>query len=273
MIRSGFAGRVLLLAALALCVPAVQAQQPATGVIKPLDDLKLSMSVAGRLEAVLVQEGQRVKKGVVLLHLDKALEELELSRRQVLLKDRAKLDEAIKRERTLREQLVQARSLADSRTISRKQLDDEELAYSTALADRDALEAAKKREQLEYELARENLARRTLRAPIDGEVVKIHYQPGESVAVHETVLRLVDTSRVRFIGNLDAKQAARIRVGDALGVRFGSEPDSEVRQGRVVFVSPVADLASGLVEVKVEFRNADGAIRPGIIGQIVGGAQ
>lgn len=250
---------------------AAWAQQPATGVIKPMDDLKLSLTVAGRIEAILVREGQRVKKGAVILHLDKNLEELEVSRRLLLLNDRSKLDDALARERTLGGQLEHARRLMESNTISRKQLEDEEIAYSTAVSDRQAMQIAKKREQVEYDLARENLARRFLRAPIDGEIAKIHFQLGESVGVHEPVARLVDTSRVRFTGNVDARAAAAIKVGDMASVRFGPENGGEVRKGKVVFVSPVADLASGLVEVKVEFKNADGSVRPGIVGQIVTG--
>lgn len=262
----------LALLALLLCGathPAALAQQPATGMIKPMDDLKLSLTVAGRIEAILVREGQRVKKGAVILHLDKNLEELEVNRRLLLLNDRSKLDDALARERTLSTQLEHARRLMETNTISRKQLEDEEIAYSTAVSDRQAMQIAKKREQVEYDLARENLARRFLRAPIDGEIAKIHFQLGESVGVHEPVARLVDTSRVRFTGNVDAKAAAAIKVGDLASVRFGSESGGEVRKGKVVFVSPVADLASGLVEVKVEFKNGDGAVRPGIVGQIV----
>lgn len=245
------------------------AQQPATGMIKPMDDLKLSLTVAGRLEAILVREGQRVKKGAVILYLDKNLEELEVSRRLLLLNDRSKLDDAIARERTLKPQIEHARRLLETNTISRKQMEDEEIAYSTAVSDRQAMQVTKKREQVEYDLARENLARRFLRAPIDGEIAKIHFQLGESVGVHEPVARLVDVSRVRFTGNVDVKAAAGIKIGDLASVRFGPEAGGEVRKGKVVFVSPVADLASGLVEVKIEFKNSDGAVRPGIMGQIV----
>ncbi len=245
------------------------AQQVATGVIKPLDDLKLSLTVAGRIEAVPAREGQRVKKGEVILHLDKTLEELEVARRLLLLNDRSKLDEILAREQTLKGQVEHARRLLETNTISRKQLEDEELALSAAASERQAMEVMKKREQVEYDLARETLARRFLYAPIDGEIIKIHYQIGESVAMHEPLVRLVDVSRVRFTGNVSARSAAAIRPGSLLAVRFGDGAGNRTRKGRVVFVSPVADLASGLVEVKVELDNADGAIRPGTIGALV----
>ncbi|MBF0460791.1 MAG: efflux RND transporter periplasmic adaptor subunit [Magnetococcales bacterium] len=249
------------------------AQPPLTGTIKPLDDLKLSLPIAGRIEVILVKEGQPVKKGMELLHLDKSQEELEVKRRQLVWEDHAKLDESRARERILRDQVTSARALLATNTISRKQLEDEELALAAAVSEHQALEAAKQREKVEYDLARDALARRFLHAPMDGVVVKIHFQVGESIAANDTVIRLVDVSRIYFTGNLDSQSALRIQKGDAVKVRFGTDDHAEVRQGNVVFVSPVADLASGLVEVKVEFSNADGTIRPGIVGQILLGTE
>ena len=54
----------------------------------------------------------------------------------------------------------------------------------------------------------------------------------------------------------------------------GQKVDIEVKAGSewikksstIVFVSPVVDQASGLLEVKLEFDNSDGAIRPGVPG-------
>jgi multidrug efflux pump subunit AcrA (membrane-fusion protein) len=39
--------------------------------------------------------------------------------------------------------------------------------------------------------------------------------------------------------------------------------------GRVAFVSPVVEPASGLMMVKVEFPNADGQVRPGVPAAMV----
>ncbi|MBF0612074.1 MAG: efflux RND transporter periplasmic adaptor subunit [Magnetococcales bacterium] len=249
---------------------AVAGEQPLlTGTIKSLDDVKLSFPVAGRLEGVLAKEGQTVKAGDVILHLDKSQEEFEVQRRQVVFNDRAKVEEAVSKERVLKVQVDQARQLFASNTISRKQLEDEELSYNTAAADRKALEAAKKRERIELDAARESLSRRYLRAPMNGVIVKLYFQIGESVGIHEPAVRLVDVSRVYFTGNFDGKWASVIKMGDKVKVRVGTDATSPPRLGTVVFVSPVADLASGLVEIKVEIDNQDGTIRPGVSGQLL----
>ena len=67
-----------------LPVGALQAQPVASGYTQPVQELKLSLTAAGRIEALMVREGDRVRAGQVLLHLDRTLESLEVRRRQLL---------------------------------------------------------------------------------------------------------------------------------------------------------------------------------------------
>jgi multidrug efflux pump subunit AcrA (membrane-fusion protein) len=63
-----------------------------------------------------------------------------------------------------------------------------------------------------------------------------------------------------------------IRAGSSVVLQLGSDTEPIQRLAHLVFVSPVADPASGLVDVMAEFDNADGSIRPGTAGRIVGAA-
>jgi len=265
----------LALAALAwltfavLPVGALQAQPVASGYTQPVQELKLSLTAAGRIEALMVREGDRVRAGQVLLHLDRTLESLEVRRRQLLLQDEVRLMDLRDRERVLTEQVASLRPLLASGGVARKQLEDEELALRAVVAERRMLEAAKQREAVELELAAEAYERRHLRSPINGVVTRIAQRVGESVAPNEPVILVVDVSRVRFLGTVPAAAAGgRLRVGATVTVRLGTEEAARGRSARVVFVSPVADPSSGLVEVIAEFDNLDGAVRPGVAGRM-----
>lgn len=244
------------------------AQQPVTvpGVTQAARDVKLAMTAAGRIESVAVREGDRVRRGQVLLYLDRTLEELEVRRRRLLLADNSRLQELREKEKTLASQVAALRPLLESGGVSRKQLEDEELALGAVVAERNALEASKKREQVELDLAQESYERRHLRSPINGVVSKILLRPGESVGPSEPVLHVVDVSRVRFMGTLPATSGSRLKVGQLVTIKLGT--DMLTRQARVVFVSPVTDAASGLIEVIAEFNNDDGSVRPGISGRL-----
>lgn len=241
----------------------------APGVTQALRDVKLSMTVQGRIETLLVREGQRVARGDELLRLDRTLEDLEVQRRRLLLADTARLNELASKEKVLAEQVQALRPLLQTGGISRKQFEDEELALSNVMSERKALEAAKQREQVELKLAVEAFERRHLRSPMSGVVTKILLREGESVAPNEPVLHLVDTSRVRFMGTVAASLGAQLKAGRTVTVALGLDDKAPTRQARLVFVSPVTDAASGLVEVIAEFDNADGSVKPGISGRIM----
>jgi len=234
-------------------------------------ELKLSVTAAGRIEALPVKEGDRVQKGDLLLHLDRGLEALEVRRREVMLDDNARLQELRSKEVTLAEQVRAARELLRSGGVSRKQVEDEELTLGAIIAERKSIEFAKQRERVELDLAREAFERRHLRSPIDGVITRIVSRIGESVAPHEPVMVVVDIRTGRFSGTVPVAEASRIRVGSTVQLQLGVDSDALLRAARVVFVSPVADPASGLVDVIAEFDNRDGSIRPGIAGRILPG--
>lgn len=246
----------------------VRAQAVATGVTQSVQELKLSMTTAGRVESLLVREGDRVAAGQLLLHLDRSFENLEVKRRRLLLEDRARITDLREREEVLQVQVNQLRPLLAAGGVARKQIEDEEMALRSVVAERRALEAAKQREDVELELALEAYERRHLRSPISGVVTRILQRVGESVTPNEPVVHVVDVSRVRFLGAVPAGASLKLRAGSTVTVRLASDDHVRARAARVVFVSPVADPLSGLVELVAEFDNADGSVRPGVAGRI-----
>ena len=244
----------------------------APGVTQAMRDVKLSVTVAGRIESLLVSEGSRVRQGELLLHLDRTLEQLEVQRRRLLLQDHVRIDELKQKEQVLQQQVQSLLPLLASGGVSRKQVEDEELALSNVVAERRGLEIAKQRERVELDLATEALDKRFLRAPVEGVVTKIGLRDGESVAAHEPAVVLSDASRVRFFGTLPLAETVRLAPRSRVTLRLGPEGRDAVRQAQIVFISPVADPASGLVEFIAEFDNADGSVRPGVTGRLVLGA-
>ncbi len=240
----------------------------APGVTQALKEVKLSVTVAGRIESLVVREGSVVRQGDLLLYLDRRLEELEVRRRMLLVQDRERISELRQKEKILTEQVQSLRPLLATGGVSRKQLEDEEIALGSVSSERRSLEAAKEREMVELLLAQEAYERRHLRAPISGTVTKLAAKEGESIGPSEPVITVVDTSRVRFIAAVPASVGHRLRVGAGVKVELGQEGMFKTRPARLVFVSPVTDPSSGLVEAIAEFDNVDGSVRPGITGRM-----
>ena len=109
---------------------------------------------------------------------------------------------------------------------------------------------------------------RRITAPVNGTITKFLLRPGEWAKPGDPVLMLVDASTVIL----------RVAVphGKVNALQLGFERDVELEKGsatlgatgRITFISPVADPASGLVEVEITIDNSAGAIRPGVRGTI-----
>jgi RND family efflux transporter MFP subunit len=210
------------------------------GITEPYLDVTLSAPVAGIISAEYFKEGQTVKKGDVILELDSKLEEFEAARYKAVM-ERSKGD------------LDSTRVLTQTtKSVSQDELDKKETEYKVASA--------------EHGIAVEQLARRRIVAPFAGSISEITLQTGGACAPYQALVRLVDSSRFYFVGHVEGKAATALRVDQP--VRIQVEGVSGSIQGRICYVSPVVDPASGLARIKAVFDNAEGRIRPGLAAKI-----
>lgn len=238
----------------------------ALGTTEAVQSARLGLSVSGRIARINVKEGDRVSEGQLLLHLDKDAEELELSRRELLFNDQSQLSALRDRQSITKRQVDAAHNLLKQGGLARKLVEDEVMALRAITAELEATLASKAREKVEVDIARQALLARNLRAPFAGVVTKVHLQLGESVPANEPVIVLVDSRRVRFVGAFDQLQARAPKPGQLAKV---SLPTHKNITARIIFVSPVADPSSGLVEVIGEFSNpGPNPVRPGLGGSM-----
>jgi RND family efflux transporter MFP subunit len=214
------------------------------GLTEPILDSTLGTPVNGIVGARKFKEGDFVKRGDVLIELDKSLEELEVARREVVLEPLKADFEASK---FLYEQ--------PKSSMSKELLDKKQSDYKVALA--------------EYELAKEQVRKRLIVAPFDGTITAIFLQVGAACQVEQPILRLVDTRRCYFVCNVEAKAGHSLRIDQKVDLEVESGPSVVLLQGTIGFVSPVVDPASGLMKVKAIFENPDGKIRPGVAGKMM----
>lgn len=133
------------------------------------DKVELTTRVSGVVADVLVKPGQRVKKGAVLLRLDKTVLQArseEASAEQL----RAQADEA-----DARRELERAQELFNRTVSSTSELEAAELRYARAQA---ALSGANARRTI----AQKNLSDADLKAPFNGVVSAVPGRPGTVVA-------------------------------------------------------------------------------------------
>jgi RND family efflux transporter MFP subunit len=83
-------------------------------------------------------------------------------------------------------------------------------AYDESVADRD--------------IAKLNLTRSEVRAPVNGRITNVDLQPGVYVSVGHGVMALVDSDTLRVEGYFEETKLARIHVGDPVAIHLMGEP-------------------------------------------------
>jgi RND family efflux transporter MFP subunit len=230
------------LASLSLLLAQGAEVRSSVGITEAVFDVTLSLPVPGIITSLKVKEGDLVQTNDVLLVLDSRLEELEVERRKCIMDNRkADLDSTQK-------------VFDKSSSVSRDELLKREAEYRVAAA--------------EYAEAEEQLQRRRLLAPGRGVISEIKLRVGEACAAYEPVARLVDPGQCYFISNVEAKQSTRLKSGQVVQIEVEDAGAPIQVQGRLIFVSPVVDSASGLQRVKAVFDNKEGKVRPGLAGKM-----
>lgn len=206
-----------------------------SGITEPCQDVALGFADAGIIHTEFFKEGDTVKKGDVILELDKNLEAIEVKRTQAIMEQNKMVYDS-----TL--QLYQT-----TKSVSQEDLDKATAEYHVATA--------------QYQTAVQQLANRQLVAPFSGVITEIALKPGAVVAPYEPFVRLVDTSRCFFTGHVDGVAAAQLQLDQPVKITMNG---GQVVSGKICFISPVVDAASGLARIKAVFDNPDGKIRPGL---------
>jgi RND family efflux transporter MFP subunit len=229
------------------------------GVLAPLPgkDVKVGALVPGRVDRVFVAEGDAVKSGQALAHVE--AEPL----RQNVSQAQAQREHASAELQNAKTKLERAERLYRDGIAAKQEVDDARAAVVAA-------ESGLKSAQATGGIAGVQLERATLRAPIDGVVAAILVPAGQPVDGNGTpVIEVADTK----VLDLRAPVSAA-RVGD---VSVGQRAELDVEgvgtvAGAVEAIAPLVDPTTNTVVVRVRVPNDDGRLRGGMFarGAILG---
>ncbi|MGB6135638.1 MAG: efflux RND transporter periplasmic adaptor subunit [Shewanella sp.] len=185
-----------------------QQMQTYTGTIRSANTTGIGFELAGKLNSIVVDSGDTVKKGQVLAQLDIDLliaekQQLEAS----LLQTQADIDLA---KSTLR----RTEKLKTQNYVSAQQLDETQQQVISLQANQKRIEASLSATNLKLEKS-------TLLAPFDGTISQRYHNLGEVIALGSPVFTLIGNSQaVAYIGvpvdvaqQLTTQQHVDVRVG------------------------------------------------------------
>ncbi|MDJ0787470.1 MAG: efflux RND transporter periplasmic adaptor subunit [Myxococcota bacterium] len=225
-----------------------------TGELKAKEEAAIASEVAGRITAVLADEGSAVEAGAVLLEIDPERRQLDLA------SARARIAEMEASLADMQREQQRILALHKKGIASDSQLDAAETALSLARSRHDAAKAG-------LGVARRALADSSVRAPFAGFVARRHVSRGEFVQPATPLFDLVALDPIEAEFTLPERDSSRVQVGQQVRVEVAPHP-GEVFEGRVSLISPTIDARTRTLRVEAEIENADGRLRPGLFARV-----
>lgn len=263
-------------------------------------DVNVAAEVGGKVREIRVQEGSQVARGDTLVIIDDA--EYQIQLRQALANlssfDLAyrlaaagsRQEDIIQAEAAYRNaeaDLVRMKTLLASQTVTQKQYDDASARaiaaeqtyrkFKTGLRPEE-VEAAKARREsaaAQADLLRKKVRDCRLVAPSGGTVTLLGIEPGELAVPGMTLLRLTYLDKVKLTIYVGETDLGRIVLGQPAKVSIDAFGADRIFEGRVVYISPVAEFTPKNVQtkeertklvfgVKIEVENPEHALKPGL---------
>ncbi len=266
----GLLAPLLLIVSSALGLSAQAAPTEFTGLIVPRHDLMLSIGVAGAVTRVPVVVGQQVRQGDLMLQVDDRMQDLEAQRRRQIFEDLSEIKAARDRLRIFTPLFQDSkRAFESGGSVSREELSRLELDWSAAQSRVEQLEIQKRRERIEFDIAEQERMQRRLIAPVNGIVTKVDIELGEWARPGEPVMQLIDADVSYLRVNVTPGALRGLRADQTLEIRFDPVLRLAPVKGRLSFISPATDPASGLTELRVSFQNPAWRVPPGVKGSVL----
>lgn len=200
--------------------------------------------IPGRVTEIDVVAGDRVTAGARLARFESA----DLGGAQAdLLSVRARATAA-------RHDVERKRLLVEEGIASQRSAQQAEAEYASLKAELDAAEQRVR--ALGGRSAKRRLGVFELRAPIDGEVVRVEVQRGESVDPNHTAFELADLSSVWVELSLFERDLSRVSIGDVVSLHPRGD-DRPPLSGVIEHVGRVLDEGTRTAPVRVVVDNGD----------------
>jgi len=222
----------------------------ATGSVVPRKEIEIKPKVSGIIEELYVEPGQSVKKGDIVAKVKIIPNMVSLNNAESRL-NRAKIGlENSKRNYDRQKQLF------DQNVISRNDFESYELTYLNAMEEVESAEN-------NLELIREGQTKETgnetntlIRSTIDGMVLDVPVEEGNSVIESNTfndgttIASVADMGEMIFKGNIDETEVGKIREGMNLILTIGAI-EEESFNARLEHISPKGVEENGAIQFEI----------------------
>lgn len=231
----------------------VELYHEATGTVRALTVSSVSSRVMGAVTAVHVREGQRVRKGQLLISIDdRDLRARVTAAEQAYNEAEQAQSSALSQKELAAKTYERYKKLHDERAVSTQELDNVATAKSVAEHEYERISAMLRRTEAGLNEAKVYLGFASVASPVDGVVSQKMIDSGSMAAPGMPLIAVEDDSVYKVEVNLDESLLDVVKAGMVADVEISGAPFPAT--GKVVEVVPVVDPLSRsfVVKLKVE---------------------
>ena len=210
------------------------------GSIRAEKDAMVSPETMGQIKNIYVKEGDKVRKGQLLVSLNSSVTESTIQEVKTSLE---LATETYSKQKELWEQNIGT-----------------EMQYLQAKNQRESLES-----RLKTLEAQKNMT--LLRAPFDGVIDNISMKAGELASVGREILHIVNLSEMKVYGDVSESYLPNIHKGDFAEVTFPIYDDMKV-EANIHRIGQVIDEKSRTFRIEIKLENLEEKLRPNMITKI-----
>jgi len=224
-------------------------------------EVNLGFKAAGRLSALVVDEGQRVMKGDRLAELDSA------EMKNIVAQNRAAVEVVEAEQERSHKDYERAVALVEKEVIPPQQLDAAKKSYDATIAQLRQTRAA-------LAASQDRLRDMVITAPVSGVVLRKNSEAGETVAAGAAVYTLGDLENPWIRVYVKEDKLGLVKLGQKAEVMTDSFP-KKTYLGIVTMISSEAEFTPKNVQtqeervklvfaLKVSVKNENGELKPGM---------
>jgi len=239
----------------------VQQKVTGSGQIRPAVEVKISAQVAGKIVKLNTKEGDRVKKGALLVALDPSQYLAAVERAESLLLA------AKANEKKALSDLTRGDELYQKKLVSKAELESVQAGHESAVSSRMQAKASLKE-------TNDALAKTKLYATMDGVVTRLNKENGEmaiGAQFQEDVIMIVsDLSVMESVVQIDENDVINISLNDSAIVELDAFADTTFKGMVTEIANSAITIGRGTqeqvtnFEVTITLTSPDERFRPGM---------
>ena len=245
----------------------------ATGKLAPINQVDVGSELSGTIEAVLVDDNDRVSKGQIMARLDvaKLRDQMAKSKAAVASAEAKVLQTVatVKEARANLGRLRQVAKLSGGKVPAPTELETAEATVDRAVADEASARAAVEEARATLRTNETDLAKASIRSPIDGVVLQRKVEPGQTVAASlqaPVLFTLAENlAQMELQVDVDEADVGQVREGQSATFTVDAYPNRSY-PARIRQVRFGAETVNNVVTYKtiLNVDNGDLSLRPGM---------